>query len=124
MTTKVVCNFVLPGSVMLAPSECDNSVHPSQAGCYKHQSVRIFDKKKNKYEYVDYYVRNTRDAYQSLNISDIAFDWMTGPDSYFEVNCNRNDWKKMTEYMRLDAHISLLSKYFNAKSYTFEILPD
>lgn len=120
MTTKVVCNFVLPGRTMLAPSECENS----EKSDLIRQSIKIFDKKKNKVEYVNFYTRNFKDAYQSLNISDIAYDWMTGPESFFEVNMTKGEWKKMDSYARLSAHVDLIAKSLSAKSYTFEIMPD
>ena len=124
VTTKAICNFVLPGGTMLMPSECKNSEKPEESSDYKHLSIRLFDKKKQRPEYIDYYVRKSRDANHVLNLNDIAFDWFTGPDSYADAGYSKGEWKKLVAMQRLYAHLDAIAKDLRATSYTVEILPE
>ena len=123
-TTKVICNFVLQGSTILPLSECENSKHPNKSKDFSHKSIRLTNINNKKPVFIDYYVRNCKEAIKTLNISDIGYDWMVSFDSYFEVNSSKSDWKKMSEKERLKAHLTKVAHDFHATSFSFEILPD
>lgn len=124
VTTKAICNFVLPGGTMLMPSECKNSENPKESSDYQHLSIRLFDKKKQRPEYIDYYVRKSKEANHVLNLNDIAFDWFTGQDSYIEACYSKGEWRKLAPMLRLYAHLDRIAKDLRAISYTVELLPE
>ena len=126
-TTKLSVTIELQGSTMMAPQVCGENpenydVHTMPL------SVRNYDKKTRKVFYktepLSFKTRKSIPAYQSINMSDEAYDYMISQSCPEWYPLGARKWKQLSPKMRLELHLERTCKALNGKSYTYVVFGD
>lgn len=117
----------LPGRTMMTPQECGENPKNYDAHSVV-TSAKCFDKKTNKSFYkketIHFRTRKCIPAYQSINMSSEAYDYMTSASCPGWFNKGVGQWKRMSSIHRLEEHLERLCKGLNGKSYTYVVFDD
>lgn len=123
---KVRLTMVVPGATMLSTQDC---VKMSRKEAYDHSSL-VFKvpKKKGKNVYMStetchIHTRKSRPAKHAISITDEAFKHMTDSGQIPDPKVKKA-WGNMPVKERLEYHLSNIAEYFNALSFSYEILDD
>lgn len=124
VSTKVLMTITLPGATLLSEKYCEENPKES----YNKNSLIILERVKQGKKWtkektkINYYTRKAKDAYQAINISDIAYEEFTS------TNCPEwktiGDWKRMTKTQRLISHLDRICKSLGGTHFEYEVLPD
>ena len=123
---KVRLSMTVPGAGMLSSQECEKNPKES----YNVTKLLVQNGRgKNSTELITVATRKNKTAKQSISITKEAYDYMVSNE--FNSNCSsllfkypKHVWLKMTPKQRLEAHLSIIAKSFNAIGFTYEVLDD
>lgn len=123
---KVRLSMEVPGATMLSTQDC---VKMSKKEAYDHSTVTVEYKvkkgKKTKIERDILHIntRKSRHVKHNLSINKEAFSYMTDARNFPSPKLKKA-WEQMSIRKRLEYHLNLIAEYFNAYSFTYEILED
>lgn len=123
---KMSVTIELPGSTMMTPQECGEN--PKN---YKKQvqvlSIKAYDAKAKKSSFkkekIEYRTRKCIPAYQSINMTEEAYEYMISslcPEWYAPMG-GINKWKKLPIKERLQLHLDRTCKSLGGISYTYVV---
>lgn len=112
---KVSLTVILPGRVSMSEQECSKNPNDS----YNAHTMYVQDEKKQK-ELIKFYTKKYKTIQQSLEISDIAYQFMTRA-----LNCPNSIklsvWNNMSIKQRLEYHLEDIVKGLRGISYTYKV---
>lgn len=114
---KISLTVTIPGRIMMSEKDCSLN----RKNNYTQQSVIITDKRNKSKETIRFYTRNCIPAKQSLQITEDNYKEMVNKNnrpSWFSGNKN---WKKMSNWEKVDAHMKKICENLNGLSYEFVI---
>lgn len=126
---KLSVTIELQGSVMMTPQECGENPE-NYNGHTTVLNVKHYDKKTKKSFYrkevVKYQTRKCIPAYQSINMSQESYDYMTSTacPEWFMPKGGLKIWKNLSKKQRLEEHLTRTCEALNGKSYTYIVYDD
>lgn len=122
---KVRLSLEVPGATMLSSLDCEKM---SKKDAFNHESIIIewtekHGKKVKKHkEHLHINTRKSRTAKQNISITKESYEYMISkncPDTKLS-----RVWGTMGKKARLEYHFKEIAEYFNAISFSYEILDD
>ena len=126
-TTKLSVTVELQGSTMMTPQVCGEN--PEN---YNEEKVIIpvkqYDKKTKKVFYrnepLTFRTRKCIPAYQSINMSEEAYEYMTSQACPEWYPLGIGKWKRLSKKERLELHLERTCKALNGVSYSYVVFGD
>lgn len=123
---KVRLSLEVPGATMLSSQDCEKM---SKDEAYETNLIQIEHQKKKgvkkltKKENLIVFTRKSKPAKQNISISREAYKYMTDKKCVPSFT-TAFIWNKLNAKKRLERHLQEIAEYFNALSYSYEILDD
>lgn len=123
---KVRLSLEIPGATMLSSLDCEKM---SKDKAYEMSTVNIAytvkqgKKKKTKRETLVINTRKSIPARQNISINQDAYNYMIDK-RVVPVGMFPKIWNSMSAKKRLEYNLSKMAEYFNAHSFSYEILDD
>lgn len=123
---KLRLSMVVPGATMLSSQDCEKM---SKKEAYDHSTLVVEEKIKKGKKFVTdrttlhISTRKSRPAMHNISINRDTYNYMVDAKEVPSAKMVKT-WGKLSKNKRLEYHLSLIAEYFNALSFTYEILDD